>query len=153
MTFTFEVQQKTRGFLKTYLDTFSLENLNKIPQGYNNNILWNIGHIIVTEQLLVYKLSGLPMLVNDAQVAKYMKGTRPDTKATQKDVEELKGLLFSTIKKTEEDYTNGRFTSFQEYVLSTTGNTLTKVEEAINFNLFHEGIHLGYIMAMVKTLK
>lgn len=153
MTFTFEVQQKTRVFLKAYLEKLTLENLNNIPERYNNNIIWNIGHIIVTQQLLVYKLSGLPMLVNDDLVAKYMKGTKPDKNATQEDVEELKDLLFSTIKKTEEDYNNGRFTSFQNYVLSTTGNTLTKVEEAINFNLFHEGIHFGYIMAMVKTLK
>ena len=61
--------------------------------------------------------------------------------------------MLSTIQQTKTDYNNGKFTDFQEYVLSTTGNTLTKVEEAISFNLFHEGIHFGYIMALVKALK
>lgn len=153
MTFTLEVQQKTRGFLKTYLETLTLEQLNTIPKGYNNNILWNIGHIIVTEQLLVYKLSGLPMLVNEDLISKYMKGTKPEVDATQDDVNTLKDLLFTTIKRTSEDYSNGQFTSFQEYILSTTGNVLTKVEDAISFNLFHEGIHFGYIMAMTKLVK
>ena len=153
MTFTLDVQQKTRGFLKNYLETLTLEELNTIPKAYNNNIIWNIGHIIVTEQLLVYKLSGLPMLVNEALISKYMKGTKPEINATQEDVNELKELLFSTIERTAKDYTNGKFTSFQEYVLSTTGNTLTKVEEAISFNLFHEGIHFGYIMALAKAVK
>jgi hypothetical protein len=153
MTFTLEVQQKTRGFLKTYLETLTLEQLNTIPKGYNNNILWNIGHIIVTEQLLVYKLSGLPMLVNEDLIGKYMKGTKPEIDATQDDINILKDLLFTTIKRTSEDYSNGQFTSFQEYILSTTGNVLTKVENAISFNLFHEGIHFGYIMAMAKLVK
>ncbi|MGB0896693.1 MAG: DinB family protein [Flavobacteriaceae bacterium] len=153
MTFTLDVQQKTRGFLKSYLESLTLEDLNTIPKGFNNNIIWNIGHIIVTEQLLVYKLSGLPMLVSDELIGKYMKGTKPDGQATQEDVNELKDLLFSTIQRTKTDYNEGKFVNFQDYTLSTTGNTLTNVEEAINFNLFHEGIHFGYIMALVKVLK
>jgi hypothetical protein len=153
MQFTFEVQQKTRGFLKNYLETLSLKELNTTPTGYSNNIIWNIGHIIVTQQLLVYKLSGLPMLVNDLLISKYMKGTKPENDATQEDINELKKLLYSTIQQTEHDYKNGKFIDFKEYILSTTGNTLTKVEEAISFNLFHEGIHFGYIMALVKALK
>jgi hypothetical protein len=153
MTFTFDVQQKTRGFLNNYLENLSLNALNTIPKGYNNNIIWNIGHIIVTEQLLVYKLSGLPMQVSEELISKYMKGTKPEGNVTQEEVDDIKGLLFSTIQQTKTDYNSGKFTDFQEYVLSTTGNTLTKVEEAISFNLFHEGIHFGYIMALVKALK
>lgn len=153
MTFTFDVQQKTRNFLNNYLENLSLNDLNTIPKGYNNNIIWNIGHIIVTEQLLVYKLSGLPMLVNEELISKYMKGTKPEGNVTQDEVDDIKKLLFSTIQQTKTDYNSGKFTDFQEYVLSTTGNTLTKVEEAISFNLFHEGIHFGYIMALVKALK
>lgn len=153
MTFTFDVQHKTRGFLNKYLEKLSLEQLNTIPNNYNNNVIWNIGHIIVTEQILVYKLSGVPMLVSDSLINKYMKGTKPEANATQQDVDELKELLFSTIQQTQEDYNNRKFTNYQEYTLSTTGNTLTNVEDAINFNLFHEGIHFGYIMALVKALK
>jgi hypothetical protein len=33
-------------------------------------IIWNIGHIIVSQQLLVYKLSGLLMMVSDELVEK-----------------------------------------------------------------------------------
>jgi hypothetical protein len=31
------------------------EQLNTIPEGYNNNLIWNIAHIIVVQQMLVYK--------------------------------------------------------------------------------------------------
>jgi len=42
-----------------YFDNYTLEQLNKIPEGFSNNLIWNIGHIIVTQQVLIYKLSNL----------------------------------------------------------------------------------------------
>ena len=152
MDFTFSVFEKTRGFYKNYLDKYSLEDLNKIPEGFKNNIIWNIGHIVVTEQLLVCKLSGLPMMVSDELINKYRKDTKPEGFVSQEEVDEIAELLFSTIKKTREDYHNKVFKSYNEYTVSTTGNTLTNVDEAINFALYHEGMHLGYILALKKSL-
>jgi hypothetical protein len=40
-------------------------------EGYSNNLIWNIAHIIVVQQMLVYKLSGLPMMISDEMVEKY----------------------------------------------------------------------------------
>ena len=65
----------SRNMVTKVIEGYTLEQLNKVPAGFNNNIIWNIGHIIVTQQLLVYKLSGLPMIVTDEMVEKYRKGT------------------------------------------------------------------------------
>lgn len=153
MHFTLEVLSNTRKFFKKYLENLSLENLNKIPEGFNNNIIWNVGHILVTQQLLAYKLSGLPMMVSDTLIAKYMKDTKPEGVINQQEVDEIKELLFSTIEKTKEDFNNGLFKNFKEYTVSTTGNTLTTIDEAFQFILFHEGMHLGYVMALLRGVK
>ena len=153
MDFTFDVFLKTRGFFKAYLEELSLAQLNAIPKGFNNNIIWNIGHSIVTEQILVYKLSGLKPNVSDALIEKYKKGTKPDGKATQTVVEELKALAFSTIEHTKADFSSKVFSTYNEYTLSTTGNTLTNVNQAIQFALIHEGMHVGYILALLRALK
>jgi len=153
MDFTFDVFAKTRGFFKAYLEDLSLAELNAIPSGFNNNIIWNIGHSIVTEQILVYKLSGLKPNVSEVLVEKYKKGTKPNGKATQEDVNELKDLVFSTIEQTQHDFNTKVFKTFNEYTLSTTGNTLTNVNQAIQFALIHEGMHAGYILAMLRVLK
>ena len=153
MTFTFEVLNNTRRFFKKYLENTSLDDLNKIPEGFNNNVIWNIGHIVVTEQLLAYKLSGLPLMVSESLVANYMKGTRPERAISQEEVNEIKELLFSTIERTQKDYKNNVFLNFKEYTVSTTGNTLTNIDEALQFILFHEGMHLGYVMALMRALK
>lgn len=153
MHFTLEVLPNTRQFFKNYLENVSLENLNKIPNGFNNNIIWNIGHIVVTQQILAYKLSGLPMMISDELIAKYRKDTKPEGNITQAEVEELKILLTSTVEKTKEDFSNGLFKNYQEYTVSTTGNTLTNIDEAFQFIMLHEGMHLGYIKALLRAIK
>ena len=153
MNFVFEVFPNIRAFSQNVLETSSLEDLNKIPPGFSNNIIWNIGHIVATQQVLVYKLSGLDTMVSDALIQKYRKGTKPESFVSQEDVDEIKGLLFKTIEQTHKDYLNGAFENFQEYTVSTTGNTLRKVDDALQFALFHEGLHIGYIMALLRVVK
>ncbi len=153
MDFTFEVFANTRRFFKNFLENTSLENLNKIPKGFNNNVIWNIGHIVVTEQLLAYKLSGLPTTVSEELINKYRKDTKPEGSVNQEEVDEIKALLFLTIKKTEADYKNNIFENYNAYTVSTTGNTLTNIDEALQFILFHEAIHFGYVLALLRALK
>lgn len=148
---TFEITKTSRKIVSQFLDNYSLEQLNKIPNGFKNNLIWNIAHIVVTQQLLVYKFSGLPMLVSDELVQKYMKGTKPEFDATQADVDEIKTLLSDIINQTEEDYNNGIFKNYQEYPTST-GFVLRNVEDAMVFNNFHEGLHIGIMMSLRKLL-
>ena len=132
------------------MDNCTLEQLNTIPKGFKNNIIWNIGHIIVTQQLLAYKLSGLAMMVTDEMVAKYQKGSAPQGNVPQEEVEAIKNLLFTTITKTQEDLDNGLFQNYMEYTVSTANFTLKNIEDAMQFNNFHEGIHIGVILQLRK---
>ncbi|MCR8667071.1 DinB family protein [Aestuariibaculum sp. M13] len=152
MQFTLDILAKTRQFFGQFLENTSLEDLNKVPEGFNNNIIWNIGHIVVTQQLLAYKLSGLPMMVDEVMISKYMKGTKPEGVVSQEEVNNIKALLLSTLEKTKEDVENGVFKTFNSYTVSTTGNTLNTIEDAFDFILFHEGMHLGYVMALVRAI-
>jgi hypothetical protein len=86
-------------------------------------------------------------------VDKYRKDSKPEGAVTQEEVNEIKDLLFTTIDKTKDDYSNNIFKNYNEYTVSTTGNTLTNIDEAFEFILFHEGIHLGYVLALLRTLK
>ncbi|WP_298509429.1 DinB family protein [uncultured Kordia sp.] len=151
MNFTRTVTQNNRNVIKRLLKETSLEALNKIPEGFSNNIIWNIAHIVVIQQLLVYKLSGLPMYISDEMVSKYRNKSKPEGNVTQEEVDEVYGLLDSLLAKTEEDLAAGIFKNYTEYTLNL-GTTLRNVEEAIEFNNIHEGIHYGYILALKKAL-
>lgn len=152
MEFTFDIAHKNRILYSEFIESFTLEQLNKIPEGFNNNIIWNIGHAIATQQLLVHRLSNTPTLVSDEFINTYRKGTKPERDIRQDEVDEIKVLLFSTIEKTKADYENGIFKEFKEYTLSTSKGVLKSVENAIEFNNYHEGLHLGYILAQKKCL-
>jgi hypothetical protein len=146
---TFTITKTSRKALSHFLDTIPLEQLNKIPEGFNNNIIWNIAHIVVVQQMLAYKLSGLPMLVSDEMVAKYMRGTKPENEVTQTEIDVIQSLLFETINKTENDYNDGIFQNFQEFT-SLSGFTMSNIEDALSFNYYHEAVHTGMIMSIMK---
>ncbi len=145
------ITRVNRKTLEKMLDHYSLDELNKVPEGFNNNLIWNIAHVVVTQQLLVYKLSGLPMMIDDEMVNTYKKGTRTEAAVSQSEVDKVRGLLFSTLDQTEKDLDGGVFKEFKEYPTST-GFVLRSTQDAISFNNYHEGLHLGYIMALRKSL-
>jgi hypothetical protein len=147
----FDVTLQNRKNLAYLMDHTPREQLLRIPEGHRNNIWWNIAHVVVSQQGLVYNLSNLPMLVSQELVGKYRKGTVPDGTATEAEIDAIRDLLMSTIEQTREDYRKGRFKEYVEYTTSARV-TLRKVEDAIAFNLFHEGLHMSVILALQKKV-
>jgi len=149
MNQAFDITTQNRKVLLTFLQNHSLEQLNTVPPGFSNNIIWNVAHIIVVQQLLVYKLSGFQPMVSSDLIKKYSRGTKPEDDATEDEVEEIKGLLFKTIEQTKTDFENSIFKEYREFT-NDLGFTLKSIEEAISFNNFHEAVHLGIIMSIKK---
>ncbi len=148
----FDITLKNRNILHHIITNTPKSKLVKIPEGFNNNLWWNIAHVVVTQQLLVYKMSNLPMKMEDTLINKFKKGTKPDGTATDSDIETITNLLLTTVSSLKEDYSKGIFKEFNSYTTSA-NVTLNTVEDAIAFNVFHEGLHLGTIKALQKVLE
>nr|WP_315240747.1 DinB family protein [uncultured Flavobacterium sp.] len=149
MNSVFEVQKTIREILLKILDNHSLEQLNKIPEGFSNNLIWNIAHCIAAQQSLVYKLSGLPSKVSEDFIARYSKGTKPEGYVSQSEVDEIRIMLSETFHQAQKDYADKIFVDYREYTTSM-GFTLRNVEDALSFNNYHEGTHTGIIMSIRK---
>ena len=147
----FEILKKSRALVLKKVDNLSIEQLHTIPKGFKNNIAWNVAHLVVTQQLLNYKLSGLNCLASDELIETHKKGTLPTKTFTEEEFEEVKELLIGLPDTLQEDYEAGIFTEFNAYETSL-GFTLDSIETAISFNNLHEGIHLGTIMALTKLV-
>ncbi|MFZ2284417.1 MAG: DinB family protein [Lutibacter sp.] len=145
----FDILIKTRQLLLKISEHLSMEQLNKIPQGFKNNIAWNIAHLAVTQQLLCYKLSGLNCLVSEEMIAGFQKGTAPNQPISKEEFQAIKAQFLQLPLQLEEDYNKGIFKNYSEYKTSV-NITLNSVEDAIMFNTYHEGIHLGIILQLMK---
>ena len=151
MNWAFDITVKNRKLLNHFLENFSLEELNKVPDGFNNNIIWNFAHNIVTQQLLCYKLAGKEMNINDEIVNQFRKGTKPERIFTKDEIEMIKTSALELVSKTENDLKTEDFSGYKPYTTSY-NVTLNSIEEAVKFNNTHEGLHYGYAMAMKKLV-
>lgn len=147
-----EILKKSRILLLKVIENLTIEQLNEIPLGFKNNIVWNIAHLVVTQQLLCYKLSGLECLVNDKMVLDFQKGTVPSYAISEVEFEKIKKQFLEFPDKLNEDYNSKIFKSYIEYTTSV-NVTLKSIEDGITFNILHEGIHLGVILQLLKFIK
>ncbi len=146
-----EIIEKTRLHLLELIKPLTIEQLNRIPQGFNNNIVWNVGHIIAAQQGVCYLRAGIDMRIDTSLHTKYKPETRPEAFVTQEEVDVLKQILITTVAQLQTDYTDQIFSS---YIPWTTryGVAIDNIEQAVGFLPFHEGLHLGYIMAQRRAL-
>ncbi|MCB0637543.1 MAG: DinB family protein [Lewinella sp.] len=148
---TLAVMAHTRRNMEAVLRRFSQEQLNKIPKGFKNNLAWNFGHVIVTEQLLTYGRVGLPAPIAPGMITKFRRGTVPKETYRLQIIEEWYELAQKALIQTRLDYEEGKFTDFKPYV-TTYGLKLNNIEESFTYLLSHEALHLGTMMAMARLV-
>ena len=151
MKIQFDILTKTRAIVLHYISGLSLDQMHVIPEGFNNHIAWNIAHLVVTQQLLHYKLSGKDCLVSDELIMAYKKGSIPSNSFSQEEFDEVITLFKGLPQTLEEDYESSIFSEYSSYKTST-GFVIDTMEKAIIFNNFHESLHLGVIMSLRKLV-
>jgi hypothetical protein len=138
---------------KKLLESLPEQELYRIPAGFSNNVIWNFAHNVVTQQILIYKLAGQPLLVSDKLIALYKKGTTANPTFLEGFKDEIVLLSYSTLEKLQADIlTPQLFSQYSPYTTSF-GVELNDFDAAMRFNNIHESLHLGYAMALRKALK
>ncbi len=133
------------------LDAFSIEQLNAIPTHFSNNLLWNFGHTIVTQQLLCYHRAALEAPMPEYLLTAYRKGSSPTGLVEEAEYLLLKDWALRSLEIFESDVQRGLFRQYEVYTTSF-GVEIKSLEEAVRFNATHEALHLGYALAMRKLL-
>jgi hypothetical protein len=146
------IKQTRQAFIQLF-EGLTLEQLNEIPAGFNNNIIWNFGHIVVATQGLTYLRTGIR---HDASFIKYAgtytKGSKPTYFVTQEEVDDLKRLAVETIEQLEKDYAAGVFNNIAPFATDTYGETMATIEEVITLTSGHDNLHYGYAIAQRRII-
>jgi hypothetical protein len=143
--------KKTRVYLLEVIKDLSIDQLNIIPAGFNNNIIWNLGHMIAAQQGVCYLRSGAQIVVEDKYYADYKPGTKPTQYIDAVEVEKTKNLMLSSIDKLAVDYGTEVFKNYGSFT-TRYGAELTGIDDAIAFLPYHDGLHTGTIVALSKLV-
>lgn len=135
------------------IDELTLDQLNEIPEGFNNNIIWNFGHIVVSTQTLSYTRTGIREGVNWVKyVDAYAKGTKPTYYVSQEEVDDLKEIALRSIAAIEADYNAGVFKHVTAYETATYGASLNSIEDVLITTVGHDNLHYGYATAQKRII-
>lgn len=151
MSQQFDAIKKPRVTIFAALDALSLDQLNTIPAGFNNNIIWNLGHMVAAQCGICYKRAGLALPISEDFFETYKPGTKPERLYTADDLAQIKDLMFSTLDKLQADLQTGMFGNYPTWT-TRYGTELSSINDAIVFLPFHEGLHIGAIIALKKLV-
>ena len=152
MTKQIEIIRKTRSFVLKNLEDLTTEQYNKIPEGFNNNIIWNLGHMIAAQQGVCYIRAGLAPRVGEDIISSFKSSTKPERAFSEDEIENIQALFFSTLDQLEEDYNSNIFGGYTAWA-TRYGIELATIDDALNFLPFHEGLHSGCIGALKRLVK
>lgn len=147
------IHRQIRSSILTAVEGLSAQQLHAIPTRYDNNIAWNLGHIMVVQQRIIYGASGLPLSVADSMIPLYLPNTSPADWDAEPDAEALVAMLMPQQEQLEKDFEAGRFNEgeFKGFT-SRSGLTLGDLDSVLNFNIYHESQHYGFILALINLV-
>lgn len=148
----FKYIKRNREVFLELVNSLSIEQLNKIPEGFNNNIAWNFGHIVISTQLLCYVRPQVDVNKAIEFREKYQKGSKPESFISQEEIDELKLQILSTIDSIEQDVKMGVFKNIIPYPTHTYRYEMTTIEEILTCSLAHDSMHYGYALAQKKLV-
>lgn len=142
--------QALRRFLLAQVDGLTTEQLNEVPAGYANNIIWNVAHLGAAVQSICYVRAGLPLTVADEFFTPYLPGTRPADFMDAATVTAIWSASLAALDQLLLDVTAQKFGGYthSERIQERYGVEVRTIDDALDFLLYHEGFHAGYVLAL-----
>ncbi|MBR8658086.1 MULTISPECIES: DinB family protein [Bacillales] len=148
--FVWKQYDLVRGITLAVLKDLPTEQADIVPEGFSNNIRWNLGHILTVQESCMYGLefTHLPAsyktLFGPGTKPADWQGEVPSLSTLAEQLEEQK----ERIKRTFRERLNQELP--QPFVLRNT--QMTTLGEMFVFSLFHEGMHISTINTLKKAL-
>ncbi|MGB4958188.1 MAG: DinB family protein, partial [Saprospiraceae bacterium] len=145
------ITRQNRKALRKLMGFYTIEQLNKIPVGFNNNIIWNCGHILSVQQMLTNGLANVPFGISNELVNQYAPGTKPIQTADAERVEDIKTMLIYTLEQLEHDIAEHKFDQMSPFMTALKFE-INDLDSAVTFNQYHEALHMGHMLNISKFL-
>ncbi|TLS36058.1 DinB family protein [Pseudalkalibacillus caeni] len=144
----FNQLESYREYTLHLLDSVTEEEADAVPDGFNNNIRWNLGHIYLDQFDWIQHLTKEKINIPEGFREWFGFGTSPaDWKEPPPTLETLKELLGNQIACIRDQYGHRLEEQFPE-----TECEMHTIAQVLVRTVFHEGLHIGAIISIKKFL-
>lgn len=145
----FNQLESYRGYLLGVVENVTNEEAEIVPNGFNNNIRWNLGHIYLDQYLWIQAVTNEKANVPAQFNSWFGYGTSPSNFTDETpSIEELKGLL-----RDQPAQIKAVFGDRLEEEFAPTEMGMFTIEQVLIRTIFHEGMHLQAILNLKKFLR
>jgi hypothetical protein len=110
-----------------------------------------MGHLIATQQIVCYRRAGVDTVVDADFVNTYAPGTRPERFITEEEVLRIQELFVTSLDCFEQDMQTAIFNNYTQWT-TRAGVDINNINDVDAFLPYHEGMHVGYVMALKRAL-
>jgi hypothetical protein len=143
--------EEDRRLLLERTKDLTVDQYNVIPPGFNNNIIWNMGHILVVSESLLFQNSPYQRPVHEFMKSRFEKGSMPDGMVGEDDI----FIIRHSLQQTAQFYkTCTGMDRSRDEIVSVRNSGLTAISnERMQFLLFHEDMHHRRIAKLLDIVK
>jgi hypothetical protein len=138
--------------LNFYINKLPMESLIKIPEGYNNNMIWNVGHMISVSYSLNFSIAGLTPPSELEMIKKFRKGSFPE-EYTQNDIDWIKRHILYSVEEIERAWEENKIQTIVLPVTTDLGNVVNTPSDALAMTLAHDMLHFERIRLFRKLTR
>jgi hypothetical protein len=147
MTNFLELLEEKRTVLLNKTAHLTTGQYNLVPRGFNNNIIWNMGHTLIISESILYSNAPLKIPIHEFDIEGFKKGTKPELAINDRVIALIRQSLSDTVplfrKLLNDTESTGSHMSQNDPLHTLVSN------ESLRFMLFHEDMHLARIQQLL----
>ncbi len=142
--------QENRRILLSQTEYLTAEQYNLIPLGFNNNIIWNMGHLLVTGDGILYRNSPDKRPEYEFPESRYGMGSKPGDFLSETEINYIRQSLSETVSLY-------RIATGMDQPIANSGSTTTATVPSsgghdLQFLFFHEDMHYRKIAKLLQKV-
>lgn len=133
------------------VENLSESQISVVPEGFNNNILWNLGHIYLVQERFVYQIPQKAAQIPNGFLELFGQGTKPSEWNVQPPaLSEVLQVLKEQPTRIKEMLKDHLRDELPKPFTLPSGLTFNTIGELLTFSMYHEGMHVQTIKMLKR---